>query len=166
MAFKLRSGNVPLKFKEMGSTPAKHSTNRSGHNDSYDTFDDDGKRTKKHTNAAHPRYWKVQEGTTETTDKNPDYDETKKRYITAGGTFTNFSGDDRRENPDYDETKSDERKNYKYTKYYASNKDKEIQRTRHKKKGGGYIGDMVYKEQSDVGHTSTNTKDRVTCCCL
>jgi len=47
--FKLRSGNKSP-FKQMGSSPAKHTTNREGHEDSYG---------KGHTNKAHPKYWKV-----------------------------------------------------------------------------------------------------------
>ena len=170
MAFKLRSGNGPLKFKEMGSTPAKHSTNRDGHNRNYDTFENKGKadekRTKKHTNADHPNYWKVQERTKTTSDKNPDYDEKKAhKYIDKDGNLRSYNtGSDGpyTDNPDYDASApTDERTNRKKTKYYASDKDREIQETRHKKKGGGYIGDLVYTDTDDVGYTSTNTKDRV-----
>ena len=147
---KMSGGTSPAQKK----SPAKHSTNRDGHNDDYG---------KGHTNKDHPEYWKVKERTTETTDKNPDYDETKSRYINKDGEYSNYKHTDESntENPDYDETKSDDRKNYKYKKYYASDKDREIQRTKHKKKGGGYMGDYVYSEDDDVGHTSTNTKDRV-----
>lgn len=171
MAFKLRSGNGPLEFKEMGSTPAKHSTNRDGHNRKYDTFEnkneDDEKRTKKHTNADHPKYWKVQERTKTTSDKNLDYSEKKDtKYIDKDGNFS-YSNTDAdygpyTDNPDYDASApTDPRTNKKYTKYYASDKDREIQKTKHRKKGGDYIGDHVYTERSDVGYTGTNTADRV-----
>jgi hypothetical protein len=165
MAFKMKGSSFYGKGNQSKS-PAKHSTNRKDHNRRYDTFEnvgeDDEKRTKKHTNADHPDYWKVKEHTTRTTDKNPDYDETKKKYYHRDyNQYSDSPGDGKTENPNYDETKSNYRINKEETKYYASDKDKEIQETRHKKKGGGYMGDVVYTEYDDVGHTSTNTKDRV-----
>ena len=159
----------------MGSTPSKHITNRDGHNRNYDTFENKGradeKRTKNHTNADHPNYWKVQERTKTTSDINLDYDEKKaNKYINKHGTpsYSNTgSYGPYTDNPDYDASApTDTRTNRKKTKYYASDKDREIQETRHKKKGGGYIGDEVYTEKQDdgtfdVGYTGTNTADRV-----
>jgi|21_taG_2_1085346.scaffolds.fasta_scaffold15123_3 hypothetical protein len=158
MAFKLRSGNGPLKFKEMGSTPAKHSTNRMGHESNYG---------KGHDNSAHPNYWKVQERTKTTSDKNLDYDEKKaKKYIDKDGDLTSSntgSFGPYTINPDYDASATtDTRTNRKETKYYASNKDREIQDTRHYKKSDEYIGDDIYTEETgEASYTGTSTKDRV-----
>ena len=54
--FKLRSGNTPL-FKQMGSSPAKHTRRREGHMDKYGAG---------HTNADHPNYWTKDETTGKT----------------------------------------------------------------------------------------------------
>ena len=169
--------NLPSELKakieaapgKMYDSPAKHSTNREGHNYSYDTYDEEGENvTKKHTNADHPKYWKVQERTKTTSDKNPDYSEKKTyKYLTSDGEpfptneleqFGPYT-----DNPDYDASATtDRRTNRKKTKYYASDKDREIQDTKYYKKGGDYMGDNVYNENAgDEGYTGTNTADRV-----
>ena len=135
--FKLKSGNK-TSFKQMGSSPTKHTTNREGHEDKYG---------KGHANSKHPKYWKVQERTVTRSDKNPDYDET-------------FEDEDHANyDPDYS---VDERMNKVDDKVYLSRKDMEIQTTKNTAAGKKYTGVNVWNElPGDVGYTSTNTVDKI-----
>mgnify|MGYP003655607867 CR=1 FL=1 len=126
-------------------TPAKHSTNRI-YNDENETSTHNEKYGKGHTNKAHPEYWKVKEHTLTTSDLNPDYDRNK--------DDENHADYD----PDYD---VDQRINDRDSKYYASDKDKEMQNTRNAKKGLTTEDYYYPEDDTEAPYAGTNTKDRV-----
>ena len=132
MGFKMKG------FSGFKNSPAKHTTKREGHEDSYG---------KGHDNSAHPEYWKVKKKTVTRSDANPDYDE------------TNILLDHVNYDPDYSVK---ERINPVDEDVYLSRKDMEIQTTKNKKAGKTYTGTNVYRESpGDKGYTSTNKASRV-----